>query len=680
MAARSRRVERAYSPMQLSRSRAIAPGDNSRLAAAAPLLFVFLWSTGYVGARYGLPYAAPFTLLTIRMGLSCALLTGLARLTRTPLPRGSALRRSAITGLFLHGGYLGGVFLGIHLGVPAGLSAVIVNLQPVVTSVLAGRLLGEHVSRRQWLGLALGFGGVSLAVGEKLLAATDQPISGWGVVASVVALLAATAGTIHHKRHGDGIALLSGTAIQYATAFVGFAVVAAIFERGEPLRWTHQLVFALAWMVFVLSLGAILLLLWLIRTTGASSVSKPALSGAPAYRHRGLHPLRRAIRTRRRRRRAARGDRRGAGAARHPTRVTPVAAKAGVNVPILPLMQIGLLYSLQAPPEYGRPAATVYRDALDEIAWVDANAPGIHSVWLTEHHGFADGYLPSPMIVAGAIAARTRRLRIAQGIVLLPLYGHPLRLAEDAAVIDVLSDGRFELGVGMGYRADEFDSFGIDLRTRKGRFEEGLDILRHAFTGERFTYEGRYYNALDAILTPPPVQHTMPIWLGAATPLSRRRVAPRGHNLLISLLTDLEHTRSQFEDFRAAKPTGRTALIRECWIGELEEILPHLHYTYRKVYAPPHAMFVERRADGTRRQVTDAADPFYDGESFWRDRFIIGNPAEVATEIRRYRDELGIDELVLRLAHPGVGHQRQLESLRALSEDVLTGDLHPTAS
>ena len=329
------------------------------------------------------------------------------------------------------------------------------------------------------------------------------------------------------------------------------------------------------------------------------------------------------------------------------------------------------MYSMQAPERFGVTTAELYRQSLAQIAWVDEHAPGIDSVWLTEHHGFADGYMASPMVIAGAVAARTCRIRIAQGIVLLPLYGHPLRLAEDSAAIDLLSGGRFELGVGMGYRQDEFDAFGMDLRTRKGRFDEGLDIIERAFTGERFSYEGRYYDALGAILTPAPVQRSIPIWLGAATPVARRRIVERGHNLLISLLTDIHHTKAQFDDFRSSGGTGRTALIRECWIGDVEEVLPHLHYTYREVYAPPHAMFAVKDADGLRRQITDAADPFYDGPEFWTDRFIIGDAATVAAEIARYRDELGIDELVLRLAHPGVSHERQMRALRDLSEDVL---------
>ncbi len=329
------------------------------------------------------------------------------------------------------------------------------------------------------------------------------------------------------------------------------------------------------------------------------------------------------------------------------------------------------MYSMQAPERFGVTTAELYRQSLAQIAWVDEHAPGIDSVWLTEHHGFADGYMASPMVIAGAVAARTCRIRIAQGIVLLPLYGHPLRLAEDSAAIDLLSGGRFELGVGMGYRQDEFDAFGMDLRTRKGRFDEGLDIIERAFTGERFSYEGRYYDALGAILTPAPVQRSIPIWLGAATPVARRRIVERGHNLLISLLTDIHHTKAQFDDFRSSGGTGRTALIRECWIGDVEEVLPHLHYTYREVYAPPHAMFAVKDADGRRRQITDAADPFYDGPEFWTDRFIIGDAATVAAEIARYRDELDIDELVLRLAHPGVSHERQMRALRDLSEDVL---------
>lgn len=334
-------------------------------------------------------------------------------------------------------------------------------------------------------------------------------------------------------------------------------------------------------------------------------------------------------------------------------------------------MNLGFMIGMQAPARFGATFPDVYRNTLDQIAWLDANVEAVDRVWLTEHHGFPDGYLPSPMIVAGAIAARTSRIRIAQGIVVMPFYGHPLRLAEDAAVLDILSNGRFELGVGMGYRQDEFDAFGMETSSRRRRFDEGLDIIETALRGERFSYEGTHYNVLDGALSPQPIQRPLPIWLGAATPRSRRRVAERGHNLLISLLTDIGHTKVQFDDFRAAGATGQTALIRECWIGPWEEVKPYLHYTYREVYAPPHVSFVRRNPDGSRTTITDPNDPFYESPEFWTDRFIIGEPAEVAAEIRRYRDELHIDHLVLHLAHPGMPHELVMGALHRLRDEVV---------
>ncbi len=188
--------------------------------------------------------------------------------------------------MLLHAGYLGGVFVGINLGVPAGLSAIIVNLQPVLTSSLAARWLGERVTTRGWLGLGFGFVGVILAVGEKLLASSLH-VSLWGLLACVVALVSSTIGTIYQKRHGGGIPLVTGTAVQYATSSLVFLVAALAFERIH-IEWTPQFVFALSWFVAVISLGAILLLMWLIRQNSASRVSSlfylvPPLTALEAY-------------------------------------------------------------------------------------------------------------------------------------------------------------------------------------------------------------------------------------------------------------------------------------------------------------------------------------------------------------------------------------------------------------
>jgi drug/metabolite transporter (DMT)-like permease len=259
----------------------------NRFVTAAPLVFVLLWSTGYVGAKFGLPHAEPFTFLAIRLTLATTLLTLLAIVLRQPWLRGAQWSRAGIAGLLLHGGYLGGVFLGIKLGVPAGLSAIIVNLQPVLTSSLAARWLGETVTAWQWAGLALGFVGVLLAVLEKLMGIVGSSVSAWGIVACGVALLTSTLGTVYQKRHGQRIPLVTGTIAQYVASSLVFAVLAFAFET-RRVNWTLEFALALAWFVLPISLGAILLLLWLIRHNSASRVSSlfylvPPLTAVEAY-------------------------------------------------------------------------------------------------------------------------------------------------------------------------------------------------------------------------------------------------------------------------------------------------------------------------------------------------------------------------------------------------------------
>jgi len=274
----------------------VSPGYRARVAetstsrgvlnAAAPAVFVLLWSTGFVGAKYGLPYAPPFTFLTIRMILAAVLLAGLATVLRTPAPRGrTQWSRSAISGLLLHAGYLGGVFWAISRGFPAGVSSVVVSLQPVVVAALASRVLGERLRRVQWVGLVLGVVGVGLVLAPGLLAAAAVPAS--GLLACAVALCAGTAGTLHHKRHGDGIPLLAGTAVQYASAATALGVLALVTE-GTGVRWTVQFAAALAWLTLALSLGAVLLLLVLLRRGSASGVSSlfylvPPATAVQAY-------------------------------------------------------------------------------------------------------------------------------------------------------------------------------------------------------------------------------------------------------------------------------------------------------------------------------------------------------------------------------------------------------------
>src|SRR4051812_19886863 len=219
---RRRSSSRRRAPSRSTRSdRPVTTAATSRLQRlGGPALFVLLWSTGFVGAKYGLPYAPPFTFLALRLAIAAVLLAVLAAALRSPrLASRDQYGRAAVVGLLLHAGYLGGVFYGISRGVPAGVSAVIVSLQPVLTAVLAARVLGERPTARQWLGLVLGVAGVALVVGPGAVqAGAGEPLPLSGLLACLVALVSGTLGTVYQKRHGDGIPLIWGTAVQYAAA------------------------------------------------------------------------------------------------------------------------------------------------------------------------------------------------------------------------------------------------------------------------------------------------------------------------------------------------------------------------------------------------------------------------------------------------------------------------------
>ncbi len=248
----------------------------------AAAVFVLLWSTGFVGAKYGLPYAEPFTFLALRLAIAAVLLALAAVAMRTRITRDQATR-AAVSGLLLHGAYLGGVFWAISRGIPAGVSSVVVSLQPVLVASLALPLLGERLRRPQWLGLVLGVTGVALVVAPRL----GGELTTAGIVACLIALVGGTGGTLWQKRHGDGIPLLWGTAVQYATATVVLGALSLATEH-QRIQWTGEFVGALVWLVLGLSLGAVLLLLWLLRRGSASSVSSllylvPPATAVEAY-------------------------------------------------------------------------------------------------------------------------------------------------------------------------------------------------------------------------------------------------------------------------------------------------------------------------------------------------------------------------------------------------------------
>ena len=236
--------------------------------AAAPGLFVILWASGFIGAKLGLPYAEPLTFLFLRMFDAVLLLGVVALYARPKWPDRNGVLDSCAIGVFMHALYLGGVYISIGNGLPAVLSALIVGLQPLLTSTIANRLLGERVVARQWGGLVLGTAGVYLVVQDKATTAGAKPVA-W--VASIVALLSITFGTIYQKRFGSGIDWRPGMLIQYAAAGILFALGAMAFET-RIVHWTPEFLFALSWLILVLSIGAIWLLYFLISRAAATRV------------------------------------------------------------------------------------------------------------------------------------------------------------------------------------------------------------------------------------------------------------------------------------------------------------------------------------------------------------------------------------------------------------------------
>jgi drug/metabolite transporter (DMT)-like permease len=258
--------------------------DIAKLAArAAPAIFVVLWSTGFIATKYVLRDAEPLSYLAIRMALVVALMAVIAAIARPQWPDRIGIAHSAVAGILVHGFYLGGTAIAIAHSIPAGLSALIPGLQPILTSTLANRWLGERVTPLQWAGLLIGLAGVVLIL-------HDRPMSGeagWGWFASGVSLVSITLGTLYQRRYCGKIDWRAGNLVQYIAVAIFFGVSAWLFETGV-VHWTGQFILALIWLAVVLSLGSIGLLYWLIRRSAATSVASlfylvPAVTAVMAY-------------------------------------------------------------------------------------------------------------------------------------------------------------------------------------------------------------------------------------------------------------------------------------------------------------------------------------------------------------------------------------------------------------
>ncbi|MDB5962724.1 MAG: EamA family transporter [Massilia sp.] len=238
-----------------------------------PIFFVFLWSTGFIVAKFGLPYAPPLTFLMLRCGLAVCALVPMVLIWHAPWPRGWDIFHIGAAGLLLQAGYLAGVWCAIKLGMPAGLSALIVGMQPILTAA-AAPLIGERVRPRQWLGLLFGLTGVALVVAAKIKMVGLSP---WAIAFCVFALFSITIGTMYQKRFCPRFDLRTGTVIQFSATTVALLPLAVLYEQFDlPLTtvtWTTSFIGALLWSVFALSIGAIFLLFKLLRRSEATQVT-----------------------------------------------------------------------------------------------------------------------------------------------------------------------------------------------------------------------------------------------------------------------------------------------------------------------------------------------------------------------------------------------------------------------
>jgi drug/metabolite transporter (DMT)-like permease len=256
---------------------------ESLAARAAPAVFVVLWSTGFIATKSVVNNADPLTYLAIRMALVVVLMAGIVAIARPRWPDRIGIFHNSVAGVLVHGFYLGGTAIAIAHSIPAGLSALIPGLQPILTSTIANRWLGERVTPIQWAGLLLGLAGVVLILHNRPMSGE----AGWGWLASGVSLISITLGTLYQRRYCNAIDWRAGNLVQYVAVTIFFGLGAWLFES-NVVHWTAEFTLALAWLVVVLSIGSIGLLYWLIRRSAATSVASlfylvPAVTALMAY-------------------------------------------------------------------------------------------------------------------------------------------------------------------------------------------------------------------------------------------------------------------------------------------------------------------------------------------------------------------------------------------------------------
>lgn len=331
-------------------------------------------------------------------------------------------------------------------------------------------------------------------------------------------------------------------------------------------------------------------------------------------------------------------------------------------------MQFGLLYDFRNPPPWFVPSAELYAETFDQIRAVESF--GWDSVWVTEHHFTDDGYLPTVNAVASAIAMITERVKIGHSVLLLPLH-HPLRIAEEGAIVDILSNGRFIFGPGLGYKLDEFDSFGISRRHRPRLMDESMEIITRAWTEERFSFHGRHFNFDDLAVTPRPVQQPRPpIWMAARADAPLRRAAKFADGVIAVGSQELITRYRQFVADEGRDPAAMTvAVLRSVILSDdpgaaWEDVKEHVRWRserYGQWYGEADDLPQDR--DWTQRMRTATDEPGAMAN------LIKDVPTEIAEveELQR----AGVDCVIYFATFPGYPPSKMLPTWERFAREVI---------
>jgi alkanesulfonate monooxygenase SsuD/methylene tetrahydromethanopterin reductase-like flavin-dependent oxidoreductase (luciferase family) len=333
-------------------------------------------------------------------------------------------------------------------------------------------------------------------------------------------------------------------------------------------------------------------------------------------------------------------------------------------------MRFGFMEDFRNPQPWRRPSGEFYRAILGQIR--RAEELGYDDCWLTEHHFTDDGYNPSLLPTAAAVAAQTERIRIGTFVLLLP-FQHPVRVAEDATCVDILSNGRFDLGVGQGYSHHEFEALCMPRAERSARLAEGVELLQRLWSEERVTFEGRFTKVKDLRLSPRPLQQPMPLWIGARTEKATRRVARLGCHLMATLgpdpapwyvdtLKECGRDPAQFS-IAQLRMVYVAQTDDQAWADTQDHIFSMMEF-YGEILAEANdapgddSMWTIRRADDIRR-------------SGFGQAVMIGTPDQVAKKLERFKKEYRCTHFIMSTQLPGMDPQKATRSMELFARELM---------